>query len=60
MGIVQDSEGCVHFRKDLWKTAGKHVEYARELLLIVSTLPGVNGQNVLSLVEMDCKKEQGL
>ena len=38
-------------------SAGKHVAY---VLLIVSILPGVNGQNVLSLAEMDCKKEQGL
>ena len=51
------------------KTAGKHVGYVRAVrkklkvqnyrLLIVSSLPGVNGQNVLSLVEKECKKEQG-
>ena len=27
---------------------------------IVGSLPGVNGQNVPSLVEKECKKEQGL
>ena len=38
-------------------SAGKHVAY---VLLIVSILPGVNGQNVHSLVAEDCKKEQEL
>ena len=38
-------------------SAGKHVAY---VLLIVSILPGANGQNVHSLVAEDCKKEQEL
>ena len=70
LGIANHPSVAKHLQNHLChKNAGKHVAYVRvarkklevqnHKLLIVSSLPGVNGQNVPSLAEKECKKEQG-